>query len=146
MTIAEIIQSDLGEVGITMDIEIVDTGLYREMMGRGDVKMTLIPIAGICPRGTVNDTFHSGGGMTVVINPPFFSNPRIDELTEAAMKETDDSKAQQLLFEVQEIVAKEVLMIPLFEEVMINAARDDIKGYKLHPWFVVNWENIYVAE
>ncbi len=144
-TIAEIIQSDLREIGIAMDIDVVDTGLYREMMERGDVKMTLIPIAGVSPRSAVKDTFHSEGGMTVAINPPFFSNPRVDELTEAAMKETDDSRAQRLLFEVQEIVAAEVLMIPLFEELMINAVRDNIRGYEMHPWFVVNWEDIHVV-
>ncbi|MCL0075544.1 ABC transporter substrate-binding protein [Dehalococcoidia bacterium] len=144
-TIAEVMQADLREVGIIMDIEVVDTGLWREMMERGEVEMTLIPIAGMSPRSAVRDTFHSEGGMTVATNPPFFSHPRIDELTEAAMKETDDAKAQRLLFEVQEIVAQDVLMIPLFEEVMINAVRDNIRGYKLHPWFTVNWEDIYVV-
>jgi peptide/nickel transport system substrate-binding protein len=143
-TTAEIIQSSLREIGIAMDIEVVDTGLYGEMMGRGDVKMTLIPIADVCPRSGAKDTYHSEGNMTVTINPPFFNNSRINELTEAAMKETNDSKAQQLLFEVQEIVAEEVLMIPLFEEIMINAVRTNIRGYKIHPWFVVNWEDIYI--
>ncbi|MCL0095840.1 ABC transporter substrate-binding protein, partial [Dehalococcoidia bacterium] len=119
-TIAEVMQADLREVGIIMDIEVVDTGLWREMMERGRWY-------DCCYQSTL------------------FSHPRIDELTEAAMKETDDAKAQRLLFKVQEIVAQDVLMIPLFEEVMINAVRDNIRGYKLHPWFTVNWEDIYVV-
>jgi len=28
---------------------------------------------------------------------------------------------------------------------MINAVRHNIRGYKLNPWFIVNWEDIYVC-
>jgi peptide/nickel transport system substrate-binding protein len=145
-TIAEIVQAQLREVGIIVDIQTVDTGLWRDMLKRGEADMTIRPFAGrdISHRTRLHEWFHSEG---VVNNPhgQFYHNPRVDELTERLLRTVNEKEARKISFEIQEIVAEEVPMLPIYDEIMINAVRDNIKGYKPHPRFLVNWEDIYVA-
>ncbi|MCL0073505.1 ABC transporter substrate-binding protein [Dehalococcoidia bacterium] len=145
-TIAEIVQAQLREVGIIVDIQTVDTGLWRDMQRKGEAHMTIRPFAGrdISHRTRLHEWFHSEGRVN---NPhgQFYYNPRVDELTEKLLRTVNEKEARTISFEIQEIVAEEVPMLPIYDEIMINAVRTNIRGYKPHPRFIVNWEDIYVV-
>ena len=144
MTIAEIVQEQLREMGIIVEIKVVETGLWRESLKAGEADMSIRPWAGISPQTRLQAWLHSEGEQNLAMGI-FYKNSHIDELIEQAMMTTDNTEARELLFEVQEIAAEEVPVIPIYDEVLINAVRENIKGYKLHPWFFVNWEDIYVT-
>jgi peptide/nickel transport system substrate-binding protein len=144
MTIAEIVQEQLREMGIIVEIKVVETGLWRESLKIGETDLSIRPWAGISPQTRLQAWLHSEGEQNLAMGI-FLSNPHVDELIEQAMRTTDDSVAQELLLEVQEIAAEEVSVIPIYDEVLINAVRECIEGYELHPWFFVNWEDIYVT-
>lgn len=143
-TIAEIVQAQLKDVGIRVDIEVVDTGLWREKVRRGEAEISMRPWAAISPQTRLEAWLHSEGtnvlGMGI-----FYSNQEVDKLIEELMRTTDEKEAKRLAFEIQKIAAQDVPIIPVYDEILINAVRDNIRGYELHPWFVVNWEDIYVA-
>lgn len=143
MSIAEIVQEQLRKIGIIVEIKVVETGLWRKSLKAGEADMSIRPWAGISPQTRLQAWLHSEGEQNLAMGI-FYKNPHIDELIEQAMRTTDNAEAQELLFEVQEIAAEEVPVIPIYDEVLINAVRENIKGYKLHPWFFVNWEDIYV--
>ncbi|HAJ95455.1 MAG TPA: hypothetical protein DCP02_04385 [Actinobacteria bacterium] len=144
MTIAEIVQEQLREIGIIVEIKVVETGLWRESLKAGEADLSIRPWAGISPQTRLHAWLHSEGEQNLAMGI-LLSNPHIDELIDQAMMTTDDSIAQELLLEVQEIAAEEVSVIPIYDEVLINAVQEYIEGYELHPWFFVNWEDIYVT-
>ena len=143
-TIAEIIQAQLQKVGIRMKILTVETGLWRKKMKAGEAEISMRPWAGISPHTRLMAWFHSKG-RNVHNMGIFYSNPEMDRLIEKLLRTTDEKKAKMLAFEIQKIAAQDVPIIPIYDEVLINAIRNNIKGYKIHPWFVVNWEDIYVV-
>jgi len=143
-TIAEIVQAQLRGVGILVQIEIVETGLWRERLRRGQADISIRPWAAISPQTRLDDWLHSEGINTLDMGT-FYSNPEVDRLIEELLVTTDEGKAKRLAFEIQVIAARDVPIIPIYDEVLVNAVRDYVRGYKLHPWFTVNWGDIYVA-
>ncbi len=144
-TMAEIIQAQLRDVGILVEIELVDGGLWNERQEMGKVEVSIYGWATITPQDFLQEMLHSEGTHTLGIDPAIYSNPVLDELTDELMRTVDDNEAKRLAIEIQKIAAEDVPVVPIYEDVMINAVRDNIKGYELHPWFIVNWEDIYVV-
>ena len=142
-TIAEIVQAQLRDVGIAVEIEVVEAGLWKETLQKGEANMSIRPWAGISPQSRLHEWLHSKGENSAPMGI-FFNNPEIDQLIESLLMTTDEKAAKELAYQIQEIASVEVPIIPIYDEVLINAVRSNIKGYKLHPWFTMNWEEIYV--
>ena len=143
--IAEVIQGQLREVGIIAEIQVVDSGVYYEIIKEEEGHHILLlgyPFLG--PHNVLYRSFHSTGDWN--LRGMFYSNQQMDELLERGFRTTDHEERVKIYADVQKIVAEDVPIIPMYEGVLINAVRDDIKGYKLHPNFVVNWEDIYVCK
>lgn len=143
-TMAELIQGQLHELGIIVEIQVLEPGARRDAARRGEHDMTLHALSFIGPHNALYRSFHSEGDLNLG-RGTFYSNPRVDELAELGKRTMDVEERRQYYFEIQKIVADEVPVVPLFEEVMINAVRYNIEGYKPNPWFIVNWEDIYVV-
>jgi len=143
--IAEAIQAQLGEVGISTTIEIQEAGLWRETLQKGEANLGIRPWAAVCPQSRLHVWLHAAGEQNLAMGI-FYDNPRINDLTENLLRTIDKDEARKIALEIQEIVAREVPVIPLYDEILINAVRKNIKGYKIDPRFNVNWEDIYVTE
>lgn len=141
--IAEIVQAQLGEVGIGVDIEVQETGLWRETLQKGEAGFSIRPWSAICPQSRLYAWLHSAGEQNLAMGM-FYHNPEMDRLTETLLRTTDASEAAKIAFQIQELAAREVPLIPLYDEILINAVRKNIQGYKIDPKFKVNWEDIYV--
>lgn len=142
---AEIMQAQLSAVGFEVEIEVVEAGLWRETLEKGGAHMSMRPWAGISPQSRLQEWLHSKGENTLSMGT-FYHNPKVDDLIDGLLKTTGDTPARELSAAIQEIAAAEVPVIPIYDEVLINAVRGNIKGYVLHPWFLINWEDIYVAD
>lgn len=142
-TIAEVVQAQLADVGIAVKIEVVESGLWKETLVKGDADLSIRPWAGISPQSRLHEWLHSEGENTLAMGI-FYNNPQVDRLIEELLRTTADNEAKALSLQIQEIAAEEVPIIPMYDEILINAINKKIKGYVLHPWFNVNWEDIYV--
>ncbi|MCL0061436.1 ABC transporter substrate-binding protein [Thermodesulfovibrionales bacterium] len=143
-TVAEIIQGQLHELGLIVEIQVLERGVWRDAIRAGEHDMTIHALSFIGPHNALYRSFHSEGDLNLG-RGIFYSNSRVDELTELGKVTMARGERQKIYMEVQEIVAEEVPVVPIFAEVMINAVRHNIEGYKPNPWFTVNWEDIYVV-
>ena len=141
--IAEIVQAQLGEAGISVDIEAQEAGLWRETLQKGEASFSIRPWSAICPQSRLHAWLHSAGEQNLAMGM-YYHNPEMDRLTETLLRTTDAGEAARISFQIQELAAREVPLIPLYDEILINAVRKNIKGYKIDPKFNVNWEDIYV--
>jgi peptide/nickel transport system substrate-binding protein len=140
--IAEVIQSELNDVGIEVDIQVLAGGAWSKALKSGEYEMTMTPYTLLGPHFMLYDWFNSAGDMNLM-RGMLYSNSRVDELTELGKATMDQDERYQIYFEVQEIVAEEAPMFPIYYEEMINAQRDNVRGFEPHPWFWINWEDIY---
>jgi len=144
-TIAEVIQSELDDVGIDVEIQVLSGGAWSGDLGAGNYGMTLHPYTPVGPHFMLYDWFNSNGDMNILRNMSY-SNSTVDELTELGKVTIDQDERYEIYYEVQDIIANEAPMFPIYYEEMINAQQNHVIGFEPHPWFWINWEGIYSIE
>ncbi|AGL50081.1 peptide ABC transporter substrate-binding protein [Thermotoga maritima MSB8] len=75
----------------------------------------------------------------------FYSNPEVENLMIEARKLTDLEKRTEIYYKVQEILARDVPYIPLWQGVATCAAKKQVKGILLEPtqifrYYILYWE------
>jgi len=72
-----------------------------------------------------------------------YSNPKIDELTDRIAHEMDREKRQELIDEAARIVQEDVATIPLHQQVIVWAARDNVDLVQpADNAFYLRWVNV----
>lgn len=140
--IAEVIQSELNDVSIKADIQVLAGGAWSTALKDGEYEMAMTPYTPSGPHIMLYDWFNSEGDMNLM-RGMCYNNSRVDELTELGKVTMDQDERNEIYVEVQGIVAEEVPMFPIYYEEMINAQRNNVRGFEPHPWFWINWEDIY---
>ncbi len=75
-----------------------------------------------------------------------YKNPRVDELLEAGLKETDIEKRKKIYWELQEILAEEVPYMFIYYYNNITAVPTSLVNFKVNPtqanntWNIWEWE------
>lgn len=132
--LAEIAQDQLSEIGIELDIEMMETGAYLEATANGDVDMfvgswgtvTLDADYGLYPM------FHSEN-VGAPGNRSFFNNDDVDQLLEEARKTIDEDERLELYTEAQQIIIDEAPIVPVYHSVLLAGLRDNIHGFFQYP-------------
>ena len=107
---AEIIQSNLRDVGIEAEIELSELNAFLANVMNGNVDLVVMT-AGLGGNAAQWIAMFTTGGE---MNYPGYSNPQVDELYAQAIAENDDAKRQSLYDELFRIVIDEdAAMIPL---------------------------------
>jgi len=73
----------------------------------------------------LRDFFHSENSVEGGDNPEGFNNKDFDKLADQFVAETDLAKAQQIAFQLEEILADEAPYVPLFNAPLFEAYRSD---------------------
>ncbi|AFY74720.1 ABC-type dipeptide transport system, periplasmic component [Synechococcus sp. PCC 7502] len=73
----------------------------------------------------------------------FYYNPEINDLISTQRIELNPQKRSALLIEIQEILARDVPFIPLWQNKEYAFGRSQIKGLKVEPTQQLNYANIY---
>lgn len=125
----EIIQANLHEIGLNANIQILEWGTFLDLTAKG---LTDVFIMGwVTTTGDADASLypllHSqaiGGG-----NRTFYNNPILDQKLDAARIELDSTKRKELYKEIQNIIAKELPVIPIFYYVDSVATTKYVKDF-----------------
>ena len=77
--------------------------------------------------------FHSKQVPPAGWNTSRYANARVDTLVEQARRSLNQSEREKLYFEVQDILAKEMVWIPVYTTKEIVATKASVKGFTIHP-------------
>ena len=77
--------------------------------------------------------FHSKQTPPTGWNTSRYANARVDTLVEQARRSLNQSEREKLYFEVQDILAKEMVWIPVYTTKEIVATKAAVKGFTIHP-------------
>lgn len=132
--IAVILQDQLKQVGIDMEVKILEWGAYLDGTARGDHQMFILGW------GTV--TADPDYGITALVttsamgaagNRSFYSNPKVDELLKEARATTDRDTRAKLYEEIQIILQDELPMYYILYPKKNVGMQKYIQGFKFNP-------------
>jgi peptide/nickel transport system substrate-binding protein len=134
----EVIAQQLAEVGITVNLSVVEwsTWINRIFLG-GDYDMTIIGHSE--PRD-----------IGVYANPDYYyryDNPRIGELLDEIERTQDEREQTRLFQEIAEIIAEDAVNVWVFSPPYLVAAQEDVYGFWTNqPTPAIDMTEVYRAQ
>lgn len=128
---AELIAYWLQDIGLDVQIKSIEYAILSKMMRKGDFNIVRIQtgLANGDPFSLLY-TFIMPDGALNISNSLGYSNPEVVELMNRVKHITDEQERQRVFDRVQEIVAYEQPVIPLFNDMNIVAYNKRLKNYK----------------
>lgn len=131
---ATAVQAQLEEIGIDVEIEIVEWGAYLEDTAAGEHDMFILgwsTVTGDADYGLYplfhSDNFGEAGNRT------FFATDELDSVLEEARQSSDEDERLDLYSRAQEILVDEAPMIYIHHPEFLLAVSDDVEGLWQHP-------------
>ena len=132
--IAQIVQAELANIGIQVDVQVVEWGTYLDDTAAGLHDMFIlgwVTVTGDADYG-LYALFHSSQ-FGAPGNRTFYANERVDELLDAARVETDPDARVALYHEAQEIIQEDAPWIFLTVTTEEHGVSNAIEGFTPHP-------------
>lgn len=148
MKMAENLQSQLSQYGITLDVEYIQqTALTERLLSDGTTSGVEMYICSWTPGKNADymyrNPIHSEGGR----NYSHLEDEDIDELIDAAVTETDTEKRQEMYTELQEELTCEIIpWVPVAQATLTLGAKKGITGALLHPGLVHQFKTIELKQ
>ncbi|MFD1781017.1 glutathione ABC transporter substrate-binding protein [Fredinandcohnia salidurans] len=145
INLAEVMQSQLKEIGVKVNIEILEYGTFLERENNGETEMYITSWRNATGDADYNqyNLFHSsshGAGG----NRNFYSNDEVDRLIEEARRETNQEKRKALYEQVQEIEMEDALSIPVRVIENVAAISKNINGFSISPSGYLEINNVSI--
>ena len=133
----------LGEVGIAIDMQVLDSGTFYSYLYAPEEDMYDIAFTGEQP-GPKSEwiwefarSFAGGGGGW---NTSYYDNPAFDDALNAMTAERDLEKRKELLMDMQMMIAEDVPYGFLYRRGILNPVSDKFEGY-VDMMGLANWIN-----
>ena len=132
--ILQVIQSQLEEVGVKIEIQSMEYGVFYDAIANGEHDIAIFGF--VTSTGDADYAFSSlyhSDSHGINGNRAFYTNTHVDELIDSARATVDSDERLALYKEVQEIVYDECPYIPLFIQNVVVGANKNVEGFKPYP-------------
>lgn len=129
---AELTQAFLAAIGVTANIKVGEWGASNDMIKAGDADLFLqawVMTPQGDPGGVLETLLKTDGGS----NSGKYTNASLDKLLETGRSTFDHDGRKAAYDKVQQIVANDAALIPVFHVVQTNVAKAGLTGYAVHP-------------
>lgn len=129
---AELTQAFLQAIGVTANVRVGEYGASNDAIADGTADMFLqawVTTPQGDPGAVLEALLKSTGGS----NAGGYSNAELDQLLADGRTTFDQEARAEIYDRVQEIIAAEAAMIPVFHVSQTNVARAGLTGYAVHP-------------
>ncbi|NYB73003.1 glutathione ABC transporter substrate-binding protein [Sedimentibacter hydroxybenzoicus DSM 7310] len=141
---AEMLQSQLADIGVTVKIETLERGAFidsvidgtLQMFGLGWTSDTGDPDYSLF--ASFHSSMHGAGG-----NMSFYTNDKVDELLELGRSSTDPETRKNAYLEAQEIIWEEVPCVFIHSPENIIVYNSDLKGFEIQGDGQIAVNNLY---
>ena len=129
-----IIQSQLKEVGINVEISVLEWGAYLEGIKNGEHEMFMVGWSTQTPDPDMSlfGPFHSS--QKGKNNFSYYGNPKVDELLEQGRLLKDSPKRQAVYEELQTIIRKDAPWIVMNNGEIVVGTQSYIEGFEPSPF------------
>lgn len=141
--IAEIIQANLAEIGITASIEMYEWSTYIDLLLKGEEQSYVLSwTSNPDPDATLTPHYFSGnvGGM----NFGRIQDDKMDAMLKGAREELDLAKREALYNEIHDYINNDIAAnTPLFVKNAVIGANKDLQGVELSPQGLLNLHKLH---
>lgn len=131
---ATAVQAQLEEIGVNVEIEVLEWGAYLENTAAGEHDMFILgwtTVTGDADYG-MHPLFHSSNYGDPG-NRTFWSTEELDTILDEARQTADEEERQTLYSEAQEILVEEAPMLYIHHQEYLKAVSEDVEGLWEHP-------------
>ena len=133
MKVAEVMQKNLADVGITAEIVSFEWATYLEKARNGEADAFML--------GWTGDNGDADNFLYVLLdgdnigsnNYTYYDNEELHELLIAAQSEVDENTRNELYMQAQEIIHEDAPWVPLAHSTPLLAGKAELTGFKPHP-------------
>jgi peptide/nickel transport system substrate-binding protein len=140
--IAEVIQANLNDIGVTATIEMLEWGTFIDSVLAGEEETLVLGwTSNPDPDATLTPMFYSGniGGM----NFARINDPEIDRLLQEGREELDLAARVRVYNQFHEYIMEQAPFVPLFVNNNLTGANADLQGVEQSPQGLWNIEKIH---
>ncbi len=133
---AEVIQSQLKEIGIKVELKVLQVDAANELRNKGEFDMCLVGRGLLFvpdPDDNMMQDYHSDYTFKKGWGAYGYKNERVDELLEKGRVTFDTGERKSIYDEIQEIIVDEAPVAYLNYYVNVDAVKSNVHGYKMHP-------------
>jgi|SRR5690554_704673 len=131
----EIIANQLTEVGINLDLEVIEWGTWLEQINTNrEYELTVVGLTGRLDPHTILNRYQSDSGRNI----SYFSSPEYDDLLEQGAIESDPDLRQEIYGELQTILAREASNVYIMDPSQLAVMSPDIEGWNNYPVYVLD--------
>jgi peptide/nickel transport system substrate-binding protein len=137
LAIARIIAAQLADVGIAVEVRSFEFGTFFNDIKRGAFQLATMQTAPITEPDFLYAYFHSERIPTAADpglgNRWRYRSPRVDRLTEQGRRVASRERRAAIYQEVQQILAQDLPVVPLWHEDNVVVVREEVTDYQLFP-------------
>ena len=141
--IAEVMASQLAQIGVTMTPDVQPTSTFFERQGSGDFDAFSWSWVGNLDPFDYYHAQHITGGN---FNFQGYSNPEVDELLTQAAAETDQDARAELYEQATKLIVDDVSYLYLYNPDVVQAWTPAVEGYEVRPDRAINFDTVTLAE
>jgi peptide/nickel transport system substrate-binding protein len=139
---AQVIASNLHEVGIDVRVEVEEFATWLDREGKGDFDTYLLGWLGDIDPFDFYQSQHACDGSN---NYQKYCDAATDDLLTRAASETDTDRRAELYGEVAKKIVDANSYIYLYNPQVVQAWSPKLTGYQVRPDRAVNFENVELA-
>ncbi len=131
---ATIIQSMLKEVGINLEIKVLEAGTFWDALEQGDSQFFISGWGAVGFPEPDNNIFGPLHSIQIPANNYcYYSNPELDELLNASRTTPDSPEREKIVKDVQKLIREEVPYITYANPQQVAGMRSSVMGFKPTP-------------
>ena len=144
---AEYIQSELADLNIEVEIEVLEWGAYLENTAAGEHDMFILgwSTPTLDADYAVYALFHSNN-IGDPGNRSYYSNEEVDELLDRGRQEPDPDERLKIYSELQEILIEEAPMLYLVYNENLVGVNDNVKNFWVTAASMFMLQDVYIEE
>ncbi|WP_300650959.1 ABC transporter substrate-binding protein [Pseudomonas sp.] len=143
---AQLLQADLGKVGIQAEIRVIEWGELIRRAKAGEHDLLFMGWAGDNgdPDNFLTPQF-ACASLESGLNFARYCDPQLDKLIAAGKTTSDQAQRSRIYKDAQRIIQQQALWLPLAHPTAYALVRKDVEGYKVSPFGRQDFSKVRLA-
>ncbi len=140
-TIAQVIQQQVAQIGVKLDLQVLDKGTHQQKLLDGSSPMHFFEYVYDSPIAVLKILYDTKYFAPNGANWSFYSNPEADKWFESFNTTTDPAQRIQAIMNVQKVLVQDVANVPIYNPLEIHAMRKWVMGWVPNPYVIYSLHN-----
>lgn len=142
VTAAQVMADQLSEIGVKLNIRTEDFATWLDEQAKGNFDAFMLGWLGnIDPQDFYYSQHHSEGGN----NYQGYSNPEVDQALDAAGRETDEERRQELYNEAVKMIVDDNSYTYLYNPDVVQAYAPTVEGYTVRSDRAIRFSDVSLS-